>query len=231
MVSSTRIEVNGLTALCAKPENDPKGGVLLLPSHYGINDYARDHIHALADAGLVALACNQYSGRPSFAPSAEEAVVWGSELDDEVVVQQTSTWIGYMLAEFGLERVGIIGFCQGGRFALLVAARDPRVAACVTYYPTIVYPMKSNQTLDPLALAGEIRCPVQFIYAAGDHLTVQSTFSTLRDRLEEREVATITQVYPGVDHGFMTVHEHPGERNASAVRSSWPQAVAFLQHL
>jgi carboxymethylenebutenolidase len=89
--------------------------------------------------------------------------------------------------------------------------------------------MKANQTLDPLPLAGEIRCPVQFIYAAGDHLTVRSTFLSLRERLEGREAATITQLYPGADHGFMTVDEHPGERNASAVRDSWPQAIAFLR--
>jgi carboxymethylenebutenolidase len=229
MVSGTTLEVNGLTAFCAKPEDRGKGGVLYLPSHYGINDYARDHIHELADAGFVALACNQYSGRPSFVPSAEEAVRWGSELNDEMVLEQASTWIGYMLAELGLERVAVIGFCQGGRFALLLAARDPRVAACVSYYPTIVYPMKPNQTLDPLALAAEIRCPVQFIYAAGDHLTIRSTFLSLRERLEQREAATMTQLYPGADHGFMTVDEHPGEPNVWAVRSSWPQAVAFLR--
>jgi carboxymethylenebutenolidase len=229
MAAGTTIELNGLTGFCAKPESHGGGGVLLLPSHYGINDYARDHVQDLADAGLVALACNQYSGRSSFVPSAAEAVRWGSELNDDVVLQQASTWIGYMLADLGLERVGIIGFCQGGRFALLLAARDPRVAACVSYYPTIVYPMKPNQTLDPLALAGEIRCPVQFIYAAGDHLTVRSTFLSLREQLEQREGATITQVYPGADHGFMTVDEHPGEANAAAVRGSWAQAVAFLQ--
>jgi len=83
--------------------------------------------------------------------------------------------------------------------------------------------------LDILALAGQIRCPVQFIYAAGDHLTVRSTFLSLRERLEQREAATITQFYPGADHGFMTVEEHPGERNASAIRESWPQAVALLR--
>ena len=229
MATGTRIEVDGLTAFCAKPDHPGKGGVLLLPSHYGINDYARDHVQGLADAGLVGLAWNQYSGRPSFVPTAEEAVCWGSELNDQVALQQTSTWIGYMLADLGLERVAVIGFCQGGRFALLLAARDARVAACVSYYPTIVYPMKANQTLDPLALAGEIRCPVQFVYAAGDHLTVRSTFLTLRERLEAREAATITQLYPGADHGFMTVDEHPGEANKAAVRSSWPQAVAFLR--
>ncbi|HEX6513374.1 MAG TPA: dienelactone hydrolase family protein [Chloroflexota bacterium] len=221
------IVVEGLSGYLAQAEQPGRGGVLLLPSHFGMNDLARDHAHELAQAGLTTVIWNQYTGRPSIVPTHEEAVQWGAELKDDVMQSQTSAWLAWMADELKVESLGVIGFCQGGRFALLVPAHDRRVAASVSFYPTITSPMKPNQDLDVVAQAGEVRCPVLLIHAGHDHVTTHETFTALRANLEARREATVVHLYPEADHGFFTRAAEP--HNHSAVRLSWPQAVAFLK--
>ncbi len=224
-MSGTHLEFEGLSGYVARSEGT--SGVLIQPSHFGLNAMARDWAESLAEAGLTAIVWNQYTGRPKIEPTPDEAVAWGKELKDDLALRQNATWLGYMRENLGLSKLGVMGFCQGGRFALLVAATDPRVSACVSYYPTLADPMKPNQDLDALALASDIQCPVALIYPGRDHATSRDTFQQLRANLESREAATITHLYPTAEHGFLTHPEAPA--NLEGVRLSWPQAVSFLK--
>jgi carboxymethylenebutenolidase len=228
-ISAGPLEVHGLSGYIARPSSGtPAGGVLIQPSHWGMEEHAIDKAEKLAEAGLVGVIWNQYSDFPTRVPTHEESSQWGAQLKDERALEQIGVWLTYMQQELGVRNVGVLGFCQGGRFALLAAARDRRIAACASYYPTIRTPMASNQTLDCVALAGEIRCPVHLVYGAQDHITGWETFTTLRANLDQRREPTVVQLYPDGDHGFMTTELHTGPANAYAVQASWPQVVAFL---
>ena len=123
-----------------------------------------------------------------------------------------------------------MGFCLGGRYAVLLAAKDKRLATCVAYYPSIRVPMSPNQTLDAIALAAEIPCPVHLIHGTADQVFVQPVFETLRAVLEERSVATLVQVHPGAVHSFMRPDlQKSSAANARAARLSWPLVVAHLE--
>lgn len=221
------INIEGLSGFLAEPEPGSNAGVLLLPSHFGMNDLARGQAASLAQAGLITVIWNQYAGREAIVPSHEQAVRWGAELHDETALGQAATWLGWMQSELRLQHVGAIGFCQGGRFALLLAARERSLSACVSYYPTITSPRKPNQDLEVVPIVSEIACPVQLIYPGRDHVTSRATFGALRTNLEGRRAATIVHVYPDADHGFLTTAAEPN--NAPAAQLSWPQAIAFLQ--
>ncbi|HLG70760.1 MAG TPA: dienelactone hydrolase family protein [Chloroflexota bacterium] len=220
-----QVEYEGLNGYLAQA--DGPAGVLIQPSHFGLNEIARGWAHSLAEAGLTTVIWNQYSGRPKLEPAPDEAVAWGKELKDDVALRQNAAWLGYMFGELGLRSVGVMGFCQGGRFALLVAATDRRVSACVSYYPTLTSPMKPNHDLDAVAIAGDIHCAVQLIYPGSDHATSRETFNALRANLDGRQAPTTTHIYPSAEHGFLTHPDKP--ENQQATRLSWPLAVAFLQ--
>jgi carboxymethylenebutenolidase len=122
-----------------------------------------------------------------------------------------------------------VGFCLGGRYAVLLAAKDQRIAGCVPYYPSIRVPMSPNQTLDAMALASDIRCPVHLVHGTADQVFLHPVFLKLRDALDARKVATTVQVHPGAVHSFMRPDLHNDPANASAARLSWPPAVSFLE--
>jgi carboxymethylenebutenolidase len=228
VMHTEHVTVEGLSGYLARPSTDSQAGVLIQPSHWGMEEHAIDKADKLAAAGLTALVWNQYADFPKLVPTHEESSEWGAQLSDERALEQMAVWLTHMQHSLGLKRLGALGFCQGGRFALLIAARDPRIESCATYYPTIRTPMAANQTLDVVALASDIPCPVQFVYGGQDHITGWDTFAKLRDNLSKRPAPTVVQLYPVADHGFMTTELHPGAGNAQAVDWSWPQAVAFL---
>jgi carboxymethylenebutenolidase len=137
-----------------------------------------------------------------------------------------SQWVGFLCEKTGRRSVGVIGFCMGGRFSLLLSAREQRIGSCAAVYPSLYEPRLPNQEEDAVARAAAIGCPVVTIYPGRDHVTSAETFRTLQANLLKRTHATTIQYYPGAQHGFL---HHHGEANESASRLAWPQIVTFLQ--
>jgi carboxymethylenebutenolidase len=131
-----------------------------------------------------------------------------------------------MARELALTTIATAGFCLGGRYGLLLSAHDKRIAACVSYYPTIETPPLPGQDEDVVALAADIPCPVHMIRAGKDHLTGDDVFQRLQANLQRRSAPTIVQHYPEGDHGFM---QRTGAANETAIHLSTPQTIAFLK--
>jgi carboxymethylenebutenolidase len=209
----------------ARPERASAGGVLLLPSVHGIDQHARDYAQALAAAGLTTLIWEPFAGLPP-ADTREQRAARLATLTDAASLAEMSGWFDFMLGELPLKRIATAGFCLGGRYALLFAARERYVAACLSYYPTIETPPLAGQTDDVIALAETIACPVHMVRAGKDHLTSENVFQRLQSNLQRRTAPTIVQVYPEGDHGFM---QQSGSVNGAAIRLSTPQTIAFLK--
>jgi carboxymethylenebutenolidase len=226
MIRTEQIEVGRVNGHIAHTER-PRGGVLLLPTITGVDVFARGRAERLAEAGFTTLIWNPYPGesQPADLPAAQARA---PKLNDSGV-DTMSDCVGYMLEKLRLPAVAVLGFCLGGRYAVLHAARDRRLFACVAYYPSIRAPNSPNQTLDAMALAADIQCPVHLIHAGADQVFVQSAFLRLRDVLERRTAATIAQVHPGAVHSFMRPDLQSVPANASATQLSWPPVMAFLE--
>lgn len=204
----------------------PRGGVLVLPTITGVDAHMKDRANALAEAGFTAMIWNPYPGE---APPADltAAQPRAAKLNDGGL-EVMSACVSHMLDKLRLPSVSVMGFCLGGRYAVLLAAKDKRIVGCVPYYPSIRVPMSPNQTLDAIALAADISCPVHLIHGTSDQVFLHPVFLKLRDVLDARKVATTVQVHPGAVHSFMRPDLHSVSANAEAARLSWPPAVAFL---
>lgn len=230
------LTVDGLKAYLAEPEQKSNAGVLVLPTIVGVQDHLKSVCGWLNDAGFTALAWDPFSSWDAAAPIPEKATWARTKLDDREAQKEHRRWLDYMYAELGLQKVGVIGFCLGGRQQLSLCAIEPRLHACAAYHPSINLPVPAEQ-LDAIALARDIPCPVQVLYPGQDHVTSRPIFEALRESLESRANApTITHVYPEADHGFtegpspLTGEDRSAKpANRAAHASAWSQTMALFR--
>ncbi|MGH6767402.1 MAG: dienelactone hydrolase family protein [Xanthobacteraceae bacterium] len=219
------IERGERLASLVRPAVAGTAGVLLLPSVFGVDRHALDYAHLLAEAGLTTLIWEPFPHQP-VPDTREQRAERLATLTDARSLREMTWWLDVMFGELSLKQIATAGFCLGGRYGLLLAAHEARIAACLPYYPTIETPPLPGQDEDVVARAAAIRCPVHMVRAGKDHLTSDDVFMRLQHNLQRRAAPTIVQVYPEGDHGFM---QRTGAANETAIRLSTAQSIAFLK--
>jgi len=210
----------------AEPVGGARAGVVLLPTIFAINAFARSYAETLANAGFACAVWDIHSGVP-LPDGYEEAIKRARALSDDKVVASIGTWIDHMLGEMKLASVGVLGFCIGGRFAIMQAATDRRIRACAMAYPSIENPRLPNQDMDALAMAADIACPVLNVQPGNDHVSQPDTYEILNAALFGRTAPTTLQYYPLAEHGFM--HRPQPADNVAATILASPQIIGFLK--
>ena len=229
-VRTSSITVDSLNAHLARPEDDGGAGMLLLPMITGIDEQVRGFANDVAAAGMTALAWDPWHGPSADDTSRERLFELLGQLDDEAVLAEQSRLLDHMFTELGLRKVGVIGWCLGGRFAFLLAGRDQRVANAVAYHPTVPIPPAANHDLDAAEYAGRISAPAMMLYPGQDSIVPRDSFDALQEALNGRESGeSIVHLYPAAEHGFADPERRKKQVNADAYDLSWPQAVAFMQ--
>lgn len=224
-ITTKQFSDSPLYGYLAYPERSPRSGVLILPTIFGVNEFARGYAEALAGEGFLASVWDINSGLPPVT-DYKECIRRARTLNDNGVMRMVSDWMTWMLEDGGVASVGVLGFCIGGRFALLAAAQDSRVRACAVAYASIENRRLENQEQDALALAADISCPVHMVQAGKDHVTDADTYQSLKATLSARSAPTSIHIYPNAEHGFM--HREQPETNRTAAALAVPQVNSFL---
>jgi carboxymethylenebutenolidase len=229
-ITTSHITVDSLGAYLARPVDDGGAGMLLLPMVTGIGAQVREFADDIARAGVTALSWDPWHGPSSDDTPVEDLFQLMGNLDDETVLTEQVRLLDYLFGDLGLRKVGVIGWCLGGRFALLLAGRDPRLTNVVAYHPTVPLPPAPNHTLDAVESAGRIQAPVMMLYPGADSLVPRESFDKLQAALNGRETgASIVHLYPGAEHGFAASTRRDKQVNAEAYEISWPQALEFIK--
>jgi carboxymethylenebutenolidase len=172
----------------------PWPGVVVLHESFGLNDDIRQQADRLAAAGYLAVAPDLYSAggawrciRATFTALTRGH---GKAFDD---IEAARTWLA--AREDCSGRVGVIGFCMGGGFALLTAARGFDASA-------------PNYAHLPKDLDGVLRgaCPVVASYGAKDR-TLRGTAGELEAALQRAGVEHDVHEYPDAGHSFLNRHD------------------------
>ena len=219
------VDIGGASCFLSRPAGTVKAGLLLLPTYTGNDRFARDYADRLAELGFATLAWNPYLGTSDALP-AEEARERVATLKDGACLEHLSICAGYLQDELRVPTIGTIGFCFGGRFSLLLAARDRRIAACVAVYPSIFSPKAAYHDEDAVAMAPTISAPVLLIAAGQDKVMTAEVRGPLSLALNDRSTPTAIVFFPEADHGFM---HRPSPANDMATRLARPQINAFLE--
>jgi carboxymethylenebutenolidase len=179
--------------LAVPPVGDgPWPGVVVLHESFGLIDDIRQQADRLAGAGYLAVAPDLFSagGAVRCIRSTFRSLMRGEgpAFDDIEVVRD---WL--RAREDCSGRVGVIGFCMGGGFALMTADRFDASAVNYAHLP---------EDLDAV-LRGA--CPIVASYGAKDR-TLRGTAATLEAGLERAGVEHDVEEYPGAGHSFLNRH-------------------------
>ena len=218
----------------AAPDASAAPGVVVIHDVWGLSDHYRDLARRLAGAGYAALAVNLY--RREADPKITDPGRWIRALDDRVVLADVQAAIDALAAR-GAARVGLMGCCMGGQYAILAAAGCRGLAAAVPYYgmlsdehgllaPAPGEPVdRARKPRSPLAAAPSLRCPTLAFFGADDAFIPLADVRDFEARLapEHRVV-----VFEGAGHAFLNDTRRELYR-PDAARDAWDQMLAWLR--
>ena len=218
---------NGRTAhgYLALPPSGSGPGVIVIQEWWGLTDHIQSVADRLAAEGFVALAPDLYGGRTTH--DAAEAGRLMSALPVEQAAADLSGAVDFLMAHEAVtsETVGAVGFCMGGGFVLLLAAREgERIGAAVPYYG--VGPYESA----PLE---EVNAPVLGHYAENDDYAPPAKVRALEAKLTAGRAASVDlRIHPGAGHAFCNDENLLGTYDPELAASTFRDTVAFLhEHL
>ena len=215
-----RIELpDGTPAEYAAPaDGQPRQGLVLCADIMGLRPLFATMAERLADEnGWVVVAPEPFAGHESM--PLDERLRWVGNFDDAAV----SATLVAAAAATGLDRVGILGFCMGGMWALK-AASTGRFHRAVSFYGMVRLPEQwrsdtLGDAIDRVAAPGA--CPV--LELVGD----QDPWVPPADSAALAEAGVEVVVYPGADHGFVHDPDRPTHRPDDAA-DAWARAITFL---
>lgn len=210
----------------------PRGGVLVIHEGFGLNEHAQAVCCRLGAEGFTALAPDLYRRGPDRLAGYDQydkAVAMLRSLPDEQVLTDLGAGVGRLQELCGASPVGVVGFRIGGRYALLLAARErSRVGAAVSYYGSGIDAgtFSSLWTLDALREAESITAPLLLFFAGQDATVTEAEVSRIEQRLRTHGPPCEIVRYPGVRPGFL----FEGRETFSAVEAAdaWRRTLMFL---
>ena len=189
-------------------------GVVLIHEIFGHDEYVESVASKLAEEGFSAAAVDLYRGKhPS---SLEEGFKIRASLKEEEVVDALRSGTRVLKERLGGEsKVGSMGFCMGGGFALLGACKLP-LAFCVDYYGML------QNAEDVEGVKG----PIQLILASEDERVTPWAYRELLPALTKYRKRVDLYLYPNAKHAF---HRPNWEgHNAEAAKDAWSKTIRFL---
>jgi carboxymethylenebutenolidase len=222
-----RIETPGgvMPAYLARPAgSETLPAILVIQEAFGLNEHIEDVARRIAAAGYVALAPDMYhrGGERRTASYADLGTAIGlmNELKDDEIVADLDAAIAWLRARIDVrgDRLGITGFCMGGRISYLMAcARPETITAAAPFYGGGI----------PVDRTPALRCPVLALFGGDDAFIPPEQVSRLEAAAREHDKAVDIVVYPGAPHGFFC-NERDSYR-ADAAADAWRRLMDFLR--
>ena len=218
----------------ARPDGEPQSAVIVVMEAFGVNSHIEDVTRRVAAEGYLAVAPDLYhryeNNLAGYDQMAEIMEMMGGLLDEHSLTDVDAT-LGY-LADQGIssDKVGITGFCMGGRVTFLTAISRP-VGAAVTYYGGAIVTDGFTPGMPKLAdRHGDLKCPWLGLFGDLDGMIPVEGLEQLRSDLEGNAQPTEIVRYAEADHGFLC-DERPSY-NADAAADGWSRMAAwFATHL
>ena len=238
-LSATEIQIPtpnaAIPGYCARPDGDAKYPVILVIQEiFGVNAHMKDVCRRLAKLGYMAIAPELYArqGDVSKMTDIQEIIAKViSKVADSQVNSDLDAAVAWAESEGhgDTTRLGIVGFCWGGRAAWLYAAHSDRLKAGGAFYGQLVGAVNEYRTRTALDAAADLKAPVIGFYGGADHGIPMEQVHQMQQALRDAAKDSMILVYPDAPHAFFADYR-PSYREADA-KDAWGHLIAwFAKH-
>jgi carboxymethylenebutenolidase len=224
-----------LPAYRAQPAGKANLPVVLVVSEiFGVHEHIADVARRFAKLGYLAIAPELFArqGDPtSYGEIAKLMAEVVSQAPDAQVMGDLDACVAWARTQGGdASRLGITGFCWGGRITWLYAAHNPGLKAGVAWYGRLTSPATPLQPQRPVDLTGRLHAPVLGLYGGKDDGIPLDAVEQMKAALAKGSAAAKRSqfhVYPDAPHAFHADYR-PTFRAAEA-QDGWKRCIAWFQ--
>ena len=231
-ISASMVKVKAadgdMPALLARPTAAGKYPALVVVMEaFGLNDHIKDVARRLAAEGYAVLAPDMYYREPNNVVGYDQlpdAIRLMTSLRDDRIVADMAAAVTHLQSQEMVrgDRIGVTGFCMGGRISFLTACKNGDIKAAAPFYGGGI-----GGLLDQ---APKITCPMLLFFGDQDSFIPNEEVENIRSTLAKLKKSAEVVVYPGAPHGFFC-NERESYR-ADAAQNAWERLKTFFaKHL
>ena len=207
--------------------------VLVVQEIFGVHEHIKDVCRRFARLGYLAIAPELYArqGDVSKLSEIDEIRKVVSRVPDAQVVADLDATVAWVKAsgDGNIEKLGITGFCWGGRIVWLYAAHNRQLKAGVAWYGRLIGNPSELQPKHPVDVAGSLNAPVLGLYGGSDQGIPLDTVERMQASLKAANSPSYIVVYPDTPHAFFADYR-PSYRKQQA-EDGWNRLREwFKQH-
>lgn len=223
-------DIPGYRARPAKGSGLPV--VLVVHEIFGVHEHIKDLCRRLAKRGYLAVAPDLYfrQGDVKEMPDIQEIVARvASKAPDEQVLSDLDHAAEWASKTQGgaASRLGITGFCWGGRIVWLYAARNSNLKAAAAWYGRLVGAKDELHPRNPIDVAGSLKAPVLGLYGGKDQGIPVASVEEMRTALKAAGSPSEIVVYPDAGHAFNA--DYRPSYNKAAADDAWKRMLDWFQ--
>jgi carboxymethylenebutenolidase len=221
-----------ITVYRAQPEAKKNLPVILVVSEiFGVHAHIADVARRFAKLGYLAIAPDLFArqGDPSSyssIPDLLKNIV--AKVPDAQVMQDLDACVSWAAEHGGdIKRLGVTGFCWGGRITWMYAAHNHKVQAAVAWYGKLVNEKNTLQPQTPIEIAPDLHVPVLGLYGGKDSSIPPDTVERMRAALAKGSSGSEIVLYPDAGHAFHA--DYRPSYVAADARDGWLRCVGWLR--
>ena len=205
-----------LSAAEGRPGKHP--ALLVIQEWWGVDNWIREQTERFAKEGYVALAVDLYRGK--VAATQEQAHELMRGLPHDRALADLEAGFKYLASRKDVDpnRIGVIGWCMGGGYALDFTVAEPRLAATVINYGHLMVDQKTIASIKP---------PILGNFGANDMGIPPADVKAFDAALKKAGKSSDLKIYEGAGHAFMNPNNTAGYVKAAA-DDAWARIDAFL---
>ena len=235
-VGEVKIVAPGLEmpAYFAMPDVDkanakPLPTILVVQEIFGVHEHIRDVCRRFAKAGYLAIAPELYArqGDVSKITDMKEIMPIVAKVPDAQVMADLDATAAWAAKNGGdATKVGVTGFCWGGRITWMYAAHNKNLKAGVAWYGVLIRAATENSPRHPIDVAASLKVPVLGLYGGADTVIPNDPVEKLQGVLKAVKSSSEIILFPETPHGFYADYR-PSYRKAVA-DDAWTKALAWF---